>query len=376
MTHIAYATADDSSRLPFKDRRTSLKVAGVILIVLGAMAGCFTALTPVGIYVAAQAQAQVQRNAPPGSANSMISAGGADMRSMVMAVVFYAVAAAVQIWAGIGAVRVRRWVRPVMLVVCWTWLVSGVMGIVFWLAATPNYQQVMTAGMPPNAPQPPRALIYAIMGFTVALMTLFMVALPGLFAWLFQRKGVQETLDYFDNRVAWTDHCPTPVLAVSGWLLISAVSFLSYLAFGVLPFFGAVLNGPVAIAGLVAWAALLTLLAWLVYRLRPSGWWGTAIAMTLLCVSTIFTFSRVGWDEVYRKAGYSERDIDVLMRFGGSSPLWTVIFVAAFNVFLIVYLLRVRKYFEKQPDAPAPEPAPASAEHVPPAHVAGAAQQL
>jgi hypothetical protein len=360
MTHIAYATADDASRLPFKDRRTSLKVVGVILIVLGAMAGCFSALTPVAIYVAAQAQASAQaaaqRAAPPGTTTTtMVPVAGADVRSMVMAVVFYAVAAAVQIWVGIGAVRIRRWSRPVMLVICYTWLVTGVMGIVFWLAATPNYQQVMTAGMPPNAPQPPRALVYAIMGFTVALMSVFMVAIPGLFAWLFQRKGVQETLDYFDNRVAWTDRCPTPVLAVSGWLLLSAVSFLSYLAFGVLPFFGTMLSGPVAIAGLLAWAALLVLLAWLVYRLRPAGWWGTAVAMTLLCVSTIFTFSRVGWDEVYRKAGYSERDIDVLMRFGGSSPLWTVIFVALFNVFLIVYLLKVRKYFTGASDPQAPQ---------------------
>ena len=360
MTHIAYATADDASRLPFKDRRTSLKVAGVILIVLGAMAGCFSVLTPVGVYVAgkAQAQAQAQANAKraalPGTTTT-VSVGGPDARSMAMAVVFYAVAAGVQIWVGIGAVRVRRWVRPVMLVICYTWLVTGAMGIVFWLAATPNYQQVMTAGLPPNAPQPPRALVYAIMGFTVALMALFMVALPGLFAWLFQRKGVQETLDYFDNRVAWTDRCPTPVLAVSGWLVLSAVSFLSYLAFGVLPFFGAVLNGPPAIAGLVAGAAVMFVLAWLVYRLRPAGWWGTAICMTLLSVSTIFTFSRVGWDEFYRKAGYSERDIDVLMRFGGSSPLWTVIFVALFNVFLVVYLLKVRKYFAQAPDAQAPQ---------------------
>ena len=355
MTHIAYATPADATRLPFKDRRTSLKVAGVILIVLGAMAGCFSALTPVGMYVAAQAQAQAQRAAPPGAANTLVTSPDADLRSMAMTIVFYAVSAAVLVWAGVGAVRLRRWARPVMLVVCWTWLASGVLGIVFWLAATPNYQQVMTAGMPPNTPAPPRVIVYVIVGFTVAIMAVFMIALPGLLAWLFQRNGVRETLDYFDPRVAWTDRCPTPVLAVSAWLLLSAVSFLAYLAFGVLPFFGTVLSGPLATAGLIAWAAILTFLAWLVYRLRPAGWWGTAIGMTLLCVSTIWTFSRVGWDEVYRKAGYSEREIDVLMRFGGSSPLWTVIFVALFNVFLIVYLLKVRKYFAPAPDAQAPQ---------------------
>jgi len=51
MTAISYATAVDPRKLPFKDRRTSLKVVGVLLVIFGALSGCFGVLAPVGLYV-------------------------------------------------------------------------------------------------------------------------------------------------------------------------------------------------------------------------------------------------------------------------------------------------------------------------------------
>jgi hypothetical protein len=56
--------------LPFKDRRTGLKAAGVVLIVMGSLAGCFTLTIPLAM------MSPAVRNAP-----------GQDWRAMVIALV-------------------------------------------------------------------------------------------------------------------------------------------------------------------------------------------------------------------------------------------------------------------------------------------------
>ena len=123
MTEISYATAVDPRTLPFTDRRTSLKVAGVLLILFGSMFACFGALTPLGMYVSTMVAAR-----PPTTQGVQAApAVTPDMKTMALAGITYLVMAALTIWVGIGSVKVRRWARPVLLVVGWTWLVMGVM---------------------------------------------------------------------------------------------------------------------------------------------------------------------------------------------------------------------------------------------------------
>src|SRR5215204_2433284 len=56
MTAIPYATPLETKNLPFKDRRVSLRVAGIALVLLGTVSGCFSILTPVGIVMSAMIQ--------------------------------------------------------------------------------------------------------------------------------------------------------------------------------------------------------------------------------------------------------------------------------------------------------------------------------
>ena len=348
MTELAYATPPDATRLPFKDRRTSLRVAGVLLVVLGAISGCFGAMTPLGMIAAAMAPRPATM---PGAGAPAAAPFQYDFRTMAVAGAMYVIAAALFIWAGVGSLRLRRWAKPVMLVLGWSWLVTGVGGTVYWLVGTPSMQEMMATSVPPGSPRPPPGVVKAIAWGTGVFMTLFMVGVPALLVWVFSRRGVYETVQYFDPRVRWTDACPTPVLAVSAWLAVAALGCLVYCAYGVMPVFGLILSGVAGVAGLVLMAAVFVTLSWLCYRRRPAGWWGTLVIFTLWSASMVWTFSRISWEEFYRRAGYTPQQIDAILRYSGpyeSGSLWMMAFWA---VALIGYLLYVRRYFA--PAAPA-----------------------
>jgi len=356
MTAISYATAVDPRTLPFKDRRTTLKVVGVLLVVFGALSGCFGILGPVGLYVASMAPA------PPGAATRPAAFTRPDYHTMILTGATYALLSAAMIWLGVGSLRVRRWARPIILVLCWTWLLTGVTSFAHWAAFGASTRELIMAGWQPGMPQPPRAAVYAVTAAMGAVMFVLLLAVPALLTWLYQRRGVRETVEYFDPRVAWTDRCPTPVLAVSLWLAMAALGTVTYAVYGVFPLFGRYVTGAPAVAGMLAVAALYGWLAWNVYRLRPWAWWGTALAWTLWAASMVWTFSTLGFQEFYRHAGYTGPEIDLMMRYSGQYESGMVWLIALWSVALVGYLLYVRKFFAA---GPPPEPSDAVQQSAP-----------
>jgi hypothetical protein len=262
--------------------------------------------------------------------------------------------AALFIWIGIGSVRVRRWVRPVMLVVGWSWLITGLLSFGHWAVFGGDMRDMMTVSAPPGAAQPPRAVVYAVTAGMAVVMFVTMVMFPALVLWVYRRRGVRDTLDFFDARFAWTDRCPTPVLAISAWLLVAGLGTAGYAGYAVFPAFGRYITGAPAVAALLAVAAAYLWLAWGAYRVRVYAWWGAAILWTLWSGSMVWTFTRLGYDEFYRQAGYSPQQVDMMMRYSGQIEDSTVWMIALWSVGLIGYLLYVRKYFVA---GPPPEPA-------------------
>jgi hypothetical protein len=218
-TPISYATAVDGRQLPFKDRRTSLKAMGIVLIVLGSLSGCVGVLAPVGMVVAVvlTQQANANRAARGATTAPIVRAEEMDYGTMVLAAGMYLPIAALFIWVGIGSVRVRRWVRPVMLVIGWSGLIVGLLSFGHQAFFGADMREMMTPSAPPGAPQPPRAVIYAATAGMAASMFVAMVVLPALIVWVYRRRGVRDTLDFFDARVAWTDRCPTPPSLFFTW---------------------------------------------------------------------------------------------------------------------------------------------------------------
>ena len=316
---------------------------GVLLIVFGAISACFGALTPRGMWMSTR----FGPPAPPGGAATrpVPQVELVDYRTMAMAGGFYLVGAALMIWVGVGSLRVRRWARPVMLVLCWSWLITGGVSFLHMVLFGASMREMMSAGMPPGAPPPPRMVEYVMATVMGTVSFLLMVLLPALLAWLYQRRGVRETLQHFDQRRAWTDRCPTPVLAVAAWMCVMGLGCAIYAIYAVLPVYGRFVTGAPAVAAMVAMAALFAWLAYCVYRLRPAAWWAAALAAVLWTGSMVWTFTRLGYHEFYRQAGYTPQQIDLMMRFSGQWEDSTVWMMSLWVVVLVGCLLYVRKYF-------------------------------
>lgn len=352
MTHVPYANPMIAEPLPFKDRRTGLKASGVVLIVMGATVGCL--MLGVGLSMLAPAV----RNAP-----------GQDWRAMVVALAMYAAVAGGCVWTGIGSLRIRRWVRPIVLSVAWGWLVMGLVTALYWLVAGPGVQQFLdtitnpavTGATPPAGggagtaaapPGVPRGAAVAIVAFMGAVWFVLCIAVPLAFILIYQGRNVRATLEYFDREPSWTDACPVPVLALCLYLVLGALGTLTLLLYCVFPAFGVILSGPVAALVIVAFAAVMLAAAWSLYRLRPAAWWATLLLVAVLSGSWVMTARRIDWDEYYRRLGYPPQQIELMHRIGSPSPAAAAGSGAVFAVLGIVYLLYLRRYFR----GPVPTP--------------------
>src|SRR5688500_18364489 len=114
MTSVPYETPNVPPDVV--DQRGGMNALGIVLIVIGALAGCLAAFTPLALLAPL----------PPGMAKPMA-------RDVLVGAATYAGAAVLLVTAGVGSIRGRRWSRPVILIITGTWAVGGLMGLVSWL---------------------------------------------------------------------------------------------------------------------------------------------------------------------------------------------------------------------------------------------------
>src|SRR5688572_11362844 len=103
-----------------KSRAGGLVAFGVISIVIGSGLLLVGGIGIIGLYMMA-------RMGPAGTADVSTALAGT--------MILMAVLAALLFWVGIGSIRCRRWVRPVILPLAWAWLVSGLLAVVTMAAA-------------------------------------------------------------------------------------------------------------------------------------------------------------------------------------------------------------------------------------------------
>lgn len=346
MSSIPYATPDLPPDLGFPDQRGGMKVLGIVLIVIGALAGCLAGFTPVALI------APRMPGVPAPLTRDIITGAGV-----------YALFAALLITAGTGSLRVRRWSRPIILIITGTWAVGGVLGLISFLIVGADMQRAMAtmAVTPPGpgggpgaapggaAPAVPQGFAGAMMAVTVVILLVFGVLLPGGYFWFYARRSVRQTVEFFDPTRAWTDRCPTPVLALSAWLLLCAVFTLSFCFWGVFPLFGRLLTGAPAILTLLVISIVLACLAIGTYRLSQLAWWGTVVMLVLLVVSAVVTFSRVDPMEVHRLSGTPPETLRMMEQMGASSRTTTNVMNVLYGVAGLGYLIWVWRYFRQSP---------------------------
>ena len=316
------------------DRRGGLVTYGVISIVIGSIAGCFAALTPLALLTSRMTPTTGPATPKP------------DARAVVVALILYTLISASFIWTGIASCRRRRWVRPIILSVAWPWLFIGILALFATLVLIPDLQATMRSQ--PGFPAGAAGIFTAIM---IGFMTLLYIALPVAYLLFYQRPDVQLTLDAYDPTHGWTDRCPLPVFGLSINLALLALYSLSQLQVMVAPCFGVFLTGSAATMLLLAQAALLLIAAVLSFRLRIEGWW-LALFVTM-AINLSWILSALLGDQSAMNARiastYGGAKVDMARLSSHRLPMSALVTVSM--AVCVTYILKIRNRFIREATA-------------------------
>lgn len=269
-----------------------------------------------------------------------------EARSAALGFLTYALASAVLVWAGIGSVRRRRWVRPVMLTVAWTWLFLGAFGLLGALILLDELPYLFPRGPEPWPTAIPLAVRAAVLG-TVAFAGLI---LPALFLWAYRDEQVRRTLERHDPEPSWTDRCPWPVLLLSLELGLAALLTLFTALRPVVPLFGQLVTGWKGLLLLLAVAAAAGHLALGTYRRSMRAWWATTLLLIVVGCSVAVTAWVTDPTLLYRELGWhvpgapGHETPAALVRAAGT---WGSLGLTLLSV---VYMAAVRRHFVAAPD--------------------------
>ena len=327
---IPEITPLEPTALTHKDRSTGLILFGVMTVLLGCLAGLFVPLMLFGQAAAAKAT-QTPTN----------------LATILPGISVYGGLAVALIWLGIGSIQARRLARALLLIFSWSWLVMGICMMIAMAFFMPKVMANLSAGGTPGHPAMPQAAITGMIVGMLLFFGVFFVLCPAVWTFFYNSRHVKATCETRDPVTRWTDACPLPVLGLCLWLLFSVPMMLlmPLVGRGVMPFFGQFLSGVPGSLFCLAIAALWTYAAWLLYQLKPQGWWLILTALIVFMASSLVTFARHDMLEMYQLMGYPQAQIDQIQKTGlltGNRMTWLM----SFSMLpFLGYLLFIKKYF-------------------------------
>lgn len=304
-----------------RDRRTRLLVLGVLLVVLGCGAILLGGLTLVSFAVTSRLATTPQLRPA----------------QMVPSLLAYPAGGAILITLGIGSIRCRRWARPLVLILGWSWLLMGSAALVMLFGLAPE----ILRSMPSADPQ----VTHVIVGCMGAVNGLLGILVPLLLVTLYRGPDVRATCETLDPKPRWTDRVPTPLLGLCVWMGSAAFGMLVSSGYAVFPAGPVLLTGASAVAVDLALAALWAYFAIGLARRSRTAWWAAVATSLVTAAWAVFAFPRTDFAAMERAMGFVQRPgmPDLVAMY--SSP-WFLGFIALVWVAMFAYLLFVRRYLK------------------------------
>jgi len=306
---------------PFKDRSTRLTLFGLLSI----LAGCFSVLLGL-LHLLLLAAGGV-----PGAESIPV-----DARTSAMGAVLYGLLGGAFIWVGAGSMRKRRWARPLMLTLSWSWLLGGAV----ILLLLPGMLDVVLLGAP-GMPAMDPTLVSLVKLLGLGLTAVFGVVLPAVFVWTYNDRNLRLTCEAEHPSPDWTERCPPSALGLSVGLGATGVLALPMALRPAVPLFGMLLTGWPGALLLIAGGCACLWLAREVYVLTTRGWWATTIFLLLIGLSTWLTLRSADPDELFRAMGYPDDSPTPGDTFISVNSWLTI----AVTLLTLVYMGAIRKHF-------------------------------
>jgi len=314
-------------RSAFRDRSTRLVLFGALSVAIGGICGLFGLLYVV---LALTSGRLLGAETLP-----------VDARSYVMGAMIYFLLGGAFVWVGIGSMRKRRWVRPLMLTLAWTWMLSGASALVLMPGLLDG---TLVTSMPGSALD--ETLVRVIKLGLLGAGALFGVVLPALYVLVYQDRQLRMTCEVYDPECAWTERCPSAVLGLSVGLGACGVIAVPMALRPVVPLFGWLVTGPYGAGLLLIGAGMCFWMARKIYEQLLSAWWVTTLFLTLAGVSTWATLARVEPAAWYQAMGYPEELLES-MTLRSTIPSWLTV---AVTLLTLVYMVGIRKHFRASQD--------------------------
>ncbi len=310
---------------PHRDRSTRLTLLGVVALLVGAvwlMLAGFSLLLPL-----------IARTMP---------GVHADPRTAAVGALTYGIVGGSFLLAGIGSIRRRRWVRSVMLVLGWTWLITGVLVSAVVAIAFPSIAGIASA----QGSVLPDGWVPALRLLAVGVSLLFGVALPAVFVVVYRDPDLDATCRAANPGPGWTDGKPPAVLGLSLAMGLAGAISLPMVFQPVVPLFGRlVTGGPAALLTLLVAAAC----GWVAretYRERVSGWWGALLLLVGIGITTTWTMAAVPPEQWLQAMGYPDEQQGLMSDDMATAGAWLS---GLLTVATVVYLARLRRHFDRGP---------------------------
>gem|GEM_PF-1410959 len=307
-----------------KDRSLQIRLAGVLQLLIGLASAALAALLTVA--------SRITQNSGQDTASSMAFG----IAVQVIIALFFIV-------TGIEAIRLRRWVRPVMLSIMWPALVVGVISCIYMIFMIPALKGIMESSGGTGS----------VFAFVISCMFVtggvIFILIPLSLAGLYHGEHVRRYLEYTNPAPCWADAAPLPVFGLSLWFfLISLVSFIMLITSGI-PYqlsFGKVITGTFAIAYTLLYALICSIQAYGLYRLKSWAWWLTlAVWLIFSAAGIVNTLCPPAADAFSGVSGVSSGQIDTTVGMMKSIQMPSLILMVLFAVLFIGFMAYIRRFF-------------------------------
>jgi len=314
-----------AARAEVSDRSLQIRIAGVVQLIIGTMAAGLALLILAFSGAAPHGSEQAQK------------------ASMMSAVLVYSAVGAFFIVTGIEALRLRRWVRPVLLSLMWPSLVMGVLMLVFLVFMIPVLKSTMESSGATG-----QVLTFGI-SCMFAIIVIIAILIPLTLVGLYHGEPVRRYLEYVNTSPCWADAAPLPVFGMALWIFLTSLSAFVISVMAKLPYvllFGRLITGPLLISYVLLHFLIGMALAQGLYRMRPWSWWAALASSLFLSAATVMNaLFPPPADQLTSLAGINQTQASTYLAMTVSLKTPTLFMTIASALLILSYIVYIRRFF-------------------------------